>query len=121
MACHEPLGQYWATRHIKLRSKQLAHLRIRHVLVEDQQYPGINHNLDEASRCAAYPSKELSWDRAHCRYLVGWYYSGWPWQREYLTARCAGVSLLKTWAYDHICLFGWTLPLPTEASRPVIL
>jgi hypothetical protein len=51
-------------------------------------------------------------------YLMGLYFSGWPSQREYLTARCTGVSLLKTWAYDHICLFGWTLPLPTEASRP---
>jgi hypothetical protein len=33
-------------------------------LIEGYQYPGINHNLDQASRCAAYPWKELFWDQA---------------------------------------------------------
>ena len=36
-------------------------------LIEGYQYPGINHNLDQASRCAQYPWKELAWDQAHCR------------------------------------------------------
>ena len=69
-------------------------------------------------RCAAYPFTELSWDQAHCRYLMGWYYSGWPWQREYLVARRTGVPLIKFWAYDHLCLFGWPLPLPVAAANP---
>ncbi len=43
-------------------------------LIEGYQYPGINHNLDQATRCAQYPWKELAWDQAHCRYLMGLYY-----------------------------------------------
>jgi len=85
---------------------------------EGFQYGGINHNLDQAKRCAAYPFAELSWDMAHCRYLMGWYYSGWPWQREYLAARRTGVPMIKLWAYDHLCSFGWPLPLPVEKSTP---
>jgi hypothetical protein len=87
-------------------------------MCEGFQYGGIDHNIVKAQRCAAYPFAELSWDRAHCRYLMGWYYSGWPWQREYLAARRTRVPLLKTWAYDHLCLFGWPLPLPVEVARP---
>ena len=87
-------------------------------LCEGFQYGGINHNIDQAQRCAAYPFTELSWDKAHCRYLMGWYHSGWPWQREYLTARRIGAPLLKFWAYDHLCLFAWPLPLPKETGAP---
>jgi hypothetical protein len=87
-------------------------------MCEGFQYGGIDHNIDKAQRCAAYPFAELSWDRAHCRYLMGWYYSGWPWQREYLVARRTGVPLIKFWAYDHLCLFGWPLPLPVEVASP---
>jgi hypothetical protein len=90
-------------------------------LCEGFQYGGINHNIDQAKRCAAYPFTELSWDKAHCRYLMGWYYSGWPWQREYLAAQRTGAPLVKFWAYDHLCLSGWPLPLPKEAGRPALL
>ena len=90
------------------------------LMVEGFQYGGVNHNVDQAKRCAAYPFAELSWDAAHCRYLMGLYYSGWPWVREYLAARRTAVTLLKTWAYDHICLFGWSLPLPKEGGRAVV-
>jgi hypothetical protein len=85
---------------------------------EGYQYPGVEHNLDKAKRCAAYPFAELSWDRAHCRYLMGWYTGAWPWQREYQAAQRTGVPVIKFWAYDHLCLFGWPLPLPKQQSCP---
>jgi hypothetical protein len=85
-------------------------------VMEGFQYPGIDHNLDKAKRCAEYAYAELSWDTAHCRYLMGLYYSGWPWQREFLATRSTALPLVKTWAYDHFCLFGWTLPLPKPRS-----
>jgi len=53
-------------------------------LIEGYQYPGINHNPDQASRCAQHPWKELSWDLAHCRYLMGIYYGTWPWLRKFV-------------------------------------
>jgi hypothetical protein len=89
-------------------------------LIEGYQYPGINHNLDQASRCAQYPWKELSWDQAHCRYLMGLYYSTWPWLREFVNVNRLGLSAIKLWAYDHVCLFGWPVPLPTSDDRSFI-
>jgi phage tail sheath gpL-like len=88
------------------------------VLCEGFQYAGVDHNLDTAKRCAAYPFAEFSWDRAHCRYLMGWYNLAWPWQREYQAAQRTGVPVIKFWAYDHLCLYGWPLPLPKQPSNP---
>ncbi len=89
-------------------------------LIEGYQYPGINHNLDQATRCARYPWTELAWDQAHSRYLMGLYYATWPWMREYVNASRLGLPSIKLWAYDHICLFGWPLPLPTTDDRSFI-
>jgi hypothetical protein len=89
-------------------------------LIEGYQYPGINHNLDQATRCAQYPWKELAWDQAHCRYLMGLYYGTWPWMREFVNASRIGPPAIKLWAYDHVCLFGWPLPLPTSDDSSFI-
>jgi hypothetical protein len=88
---------------------------------EGYQYRGIDQNIDKAQRCAEYAFTELSWDQAHCRYLEGWFYSGWPWQREYSAALRTGVSIIKFWAYDHALLFGWPLPLPAQRSAAAFL
>jgi hypothetical protein len=90
-------------------------------LCEGFQYGGIDFNLDKAQACASYPFTALSWDRAHCRYLGGWYSAAWPWAREFQAAQRTAVPLIKFWAYDHICLFGWPLPLPKQPPAPVIL
>ncbi len=89
-------------------------------LIEGYQYPGINHNLDQATRCAQYPWKELAWDQAHSRYLMGLYYGTWPWLREFVNVNRLGLPALKIWAYDHVCLFGWSIPLPTTDDRSFI-
>ena len=60
-------------------------------LIEGYQYPGINHNLDQANRCAQYPLTELAWDQAHCRYLMGLYYGTWPWLREFVNVNRLGL------------------------------
>jgi len=89
-------------------------------LIEGYQYPGINHNLDQATRCAQYPWKELAWDQVHCRYLMGLYYGTWPWMREFVNVNRLGLPAIKLWAYDHLCLFGWPVPLPTTDDRSFI-
>ena len=66
---------------------------------------------------AQYPWKELAWDQAHCRYLMGLYYGTWPWMREFVNVTRLGLPLIKLWAYDHIRLFAWPLPLPTADDR----
>jgi phage tail sheath gpL-like len=90
-------------------------------LCEAFQYGGIDFNLDEAQTCAGYPFTALSWDRAHCRYLGGWYSAAWPWAREYQAAQRTAVPLIKFWAYDHLCLFGWPLPLPRQPNSPLFI
>jgi len=89
-------------------------------LIEGYQYPGINHNLDQANRCAQYPWKELSWDQAHSRHLMGLYYATWPWLREFVNVNRLELPAIKLWAYDHLCLFGWPAPLPTTDDRSFI-
>ena len=82
-------------------------------LAEGFDYAGTEHDVDKAQACAAYPFATLAWDQAHCRYLLGLYSAGWPWQREYVAARSTRVPLAKIWAYDHVCLMNWPLPMPT--------
>jgi hypothetical protein len=84
-------------------------------IIEGYQYPGINHNLDQATRCAQYPWRELAWDQAHCRYLMGIYYGTWPWLREFVNVSRLGLPSIKLWAYDHLCLFAW--PIAEERAR----
>ena len=31
-----------------------------------------------------------------------------------------GLPAIKLWAYDHVCLFGWPLPLPASDDRSFI-
>ena len=63
---------------------------------------------------AGYPFEVLSWPRADCRYLMGIFKGGWPWSRDYLLGRRSRVPLIKIWAYDHLCLFGRGVPLPSN-------
>ena len=83
-------------------------------LSEGFQFGGTDRNVDEVSRCAAYPFRELSWDAGDCGYLMGLFNSGWPWEREFLAARRQLPALVKIWAYDHVCLYGRGLPMPRE-------
>jgi hypothetical protein len=51
---------------------------------------------------------------------MGLYYSTWPWLREFVNASRLGLPAIKLWAYDHLCLFGWPVPLPTTDDRSFI-
>ena len=66
------------------RSRHRQTLGLDAFMCEGFRYGGVNHNLDQANSCAAYPFTELSWDRAHCRDLMGLYLSGWPWSASTL-------------------------------------
>jgi len=87
-------------------------------LIEGYQYPGINHNLDQTSRCAAYPWRELAWTKP-IAVTDGLYYGTWPWLREFVNASRLGLPAIKLWAYDHVCLFAWPVPLPTSDDAPL--
>jgi len=71
---------------------------------------------------AAHPNASAGWlgtrsrssPGPDCRYLMGLFNAGWPWERDYLIARRARNPLIKIWAYDHLCLFGRSVPLIAE-------
>ncbi len=83
-------------------------------LIEGFQFAGIDRNLDKVRWMAGYPFEVLSWSRADCRYLMGLFNAGWPWERDYLAGRRSRVAVIKIWAYDHLCLFGRGVPIPRE-------
>lgn len=88
---------------------------------EGFQFGSIDRNVDEIARCAAYPFRELSWLADDCGYLMGLFNAGWPWQREFLASRRQLPSIVKIWAYDHMCLYGRGLPLPAEPRSSTVI
>jgi len=84
-------------------------------LIEGFQFAGVDRNLDKVRWMAGYPFEVLSWPRADCRYLMGLFNAGWPWEHDYLAARRSRVPVIKIWAYDHLCLFGRGVPMPAES------
>ena len=81
-------------------------------LADSDQDAGIDRNLDKVRTMAGYPFEVLSWPRMDCRYLMGLFNAGWPWERDYLAGRRSRVPVVKIWAYDHLCLFDRGVPLP---------
>jgi hypothetical protein len=81
-------------------------------LAEALSYSGVLYDLNKALVCAGYSFQALSWDMAHCRYLMEWFDPCSPWAMDYLNALGTGVPLIKAWAWDHLNLYGWPLPLP---------
>jgi hypothetical protein len=51
---------------------------------------------------------------------MGLYYATWPWMREFVNINRLGLPVIKLWAYDHVCLFGWPAPLPTTDDSSFI-
>ena len=51
---------------------------------------------------------------------MGLYYATRPWMREFVNVNRLGLPAIKLWAYDHVCLFGWPLPLPTSDDSSFI-
>jgi len=70
---------------------------------------------DKARWAMSYPVTTGTWPRADVRYLVPLFNGGCPWTSEYLRARNEGVPVINFWAFDHVCIFGWPLPLPEPA------
>jgi len=87
---------------------------------EGFQFGGIDRNVDEVARCAAYPFAELKWSSSDCGYLMGLFNPGWPWEREFLASRRQRPSVVKMWAYDQICLYGRGVPLPSESRTSTL-
>jgi hypothetical protein len=61
----------------------------------------------------------LSWDKADVAYLVPWFNGTCAWPREFGLASSRGLPLINFWAYDHLALMSWPIPLPSWLQRSV--
>jgi hypothetical protein len=59
----------------------------------------------------------MSWDKADVAYLVPWFNGTCAWPREFLLASTRPLGLVNFWAYDHLALMSWPLPLPKWLQR----
>ncbi len=89
-------------------------------LCEGFQFAGSDRNVDLVSRCAGYPFTELVWTAADCGYLMGLFNPGWPWERDFLAGERQLPSIVKIWAYDHVCLYGRCVPPPGEKRMSAV-
>jgi len=76
-------------------------------------------NFAKAYEAMTFPwTSPMAWTRATSAYLIPWFNGGCPWDREWLAVSDAAVnpSWIGFWAIDHLCSFGWPLPLPVRHS-----
>lgn len=59
----------------------------------------------------------MSWNVADVAYLIPWYNGTCPWPREFGLASSRGLPVINFWAYDHLALMSWPLPIPKWLQR----
>jgi hypothetical protein len=74
-------------------------------------------DLDLAKAAMAYGSSVLTYAKSATAYLIPWFNGACAWTAQYLAAVNAGTPLVCFWAFDHLCLLSWTLPLPVNKRR----
>lgn len=86
--------------------------------IEGLDFGAGSRDHDKARWAMRFPTAagSGSWPRANVRYLVPWFNGGCPWPSEFLRASNESVPVINFWAFDHVCLLGWPLPLPVNAS-----
>lgn len=89
--------------------------------VEALSWGATYRNIDNAKAALAFSqSSGFNWPPTSVGYLVPIYNGGCPWKAEYVAALQNQVSLIVLWAWDHIGLMTWPLPLPTPTSSSKI-
>src|SRR5579884_269253 len=79
-------------------------------------------NVDHAREAMRFPyAPPLAWPKSEVRYLLPWFNGGCPWAREYLAACRELLPNISFWAWDHLNLLGWPLPLPAETHRSALV
>ncbi len=86
--------------------------------VEALSWGSTYRNMDLAMQAIVFPlSTGMSWPLAATAYLIPWFNGACPWTSEFLAASRAGLGLINFWAYDHIALMSWPIPLPSPVRR----
>jgi hypothetical protein len=75
-------------------------------------------DMDRAREAIVFAlTSPMSWDQSNVAYLIPWFNGTCPWPREFGLASSRGLHLINFWAYDHLSLMSWPLPLPTWLQR----
>jgi hypothetical protein len=83
------------------------------IKMEALSWGAFYRNRDRAAQAFAWPmTAPRNWPAADVVYLLPIFNGGCPWQAEYLGARNGSVPVVNFWAYDHLALMSWPLPLP---------
>lgn len=79
-------------------------------------------NMDLAHQAIVFAlTNPMSWDKADVAYLIPWFNGICAWPREFALASSRGLQLINLWAYDHLILMSWPLPLPKWLQRSAFL
>lgn len=63
----------------------------------------------------------MTWNPSNVAYLVPWFNATCPWPREFLLASTRGLNIVNFWAYDHLSLMSWPIPLPVSQETAQFL
>jgi hypothetical protein len=75
-------------------------------------------NMDLAQQAIVFAlTSPMSWTPQNAAYLVPWFNGTCPWPRELLVAQSRGLNIVNLWAYDHLSLMSWPIPLPLSMER----
>ena len=88
--------------------------------IEALSFGSQERNFTKALASMKLPSTApLSWPASAVGYLIPWFNGGCPWDREWLAVTDPSLSpaWIGFWAIDHLCSFGWPLPLPVRKSN----
>ncbi|MFL6414803.1 MAG: hypothetical protein ACJ74Y_03935, partial [Bryobacteraceae bacterium] len=86
--------------------------------VEALSWSAQYHHLDLAEQAIYFAlTSPMSWDTADVAYLVPWFNGSCPWPAEFRFADSRGIALINFWAYDHLAMMSWQLPIPSPTRR----
>ncbi len=92
------------------------------IKMEGLSFGATERNVDHAREAMRFPyAPPLAWPKSEVRYLLPWFNGGCPWAREYLAACRELLPNISFWAWDHLNLLGWPLPLPAETHRSALV
>lgn len=85
--------------------------------MEGLAFGASERNLTQATEAMRFPrTSPMAWGKEDTAYILPWFNGGCPWTLEYLATIAAGVPVVNMWAFDHLNLFSWPLPLPKPLS-----
>jgi hypothetical protein len=89
--------------------------------VEALSWSATYFDMDLAQQAVVFGlTSPMGWEAADVAYLVPWFNGTCPWPREFQLAASRGLALVNFWAYDHLALMSWPIPLPSPSVRSLM-